>query len=66
MNKELFLHLTCFIKKSKPNKEDYLLQKEIRIASQKYMALVKIRDYCIYERDLFVIKEVLNKRGMYE
>jgi hypothetical protein len=66
MNKELFLHLTCFIKKSKPSKEDYLLQKEIRIASQKYMELVRIRDYCIYERDLFVIREVLNKRGMYE
>jgi hypothetical protein len=66
MNKELFLHLTCFIKKSKPNKEDYFLQKEIQIARQKYRDSVRAKHYCFYESDLFVVKEVLNKRGMYE
>jgi hypothetical protein len=66
MNKELFLHLTCFIKKSKPSKKDYLLQKEIQIARQKYRDSRKTKHQCYYESDLFLVKEILKKRGMYE
>ena len=66
MNKELFLHLTCFIKESNPSKEDYLLQKEIQIAKQKYRNLIKPKNHSYYESDLFLVKEILNKRGMYE
>jgi hypothetical protein len=66
MNKELFLHLTCFIKESNPSKEDYLLQKEIQIAKQKYRDSIKAKHFCCYKADLFLVKEILNKRGMYE
>jgi len=66
MNKEVALHLMCYINQYKPNKQDYYLQKEIQIASNKYISAIKARDYCTYKRDLFVVKEILNKRGIYE
>lgn len=63
MKKEVSLHLMQFIKKPlKPSKEDYFLQKEIRIASEKYTSSVKTKDYCIYDRDLLVVKEILKNR----
>jgi hypothetical protein len=65
MKKEVALHLMLFIKKSiKPNKKDYFLQKQIRIACEKYTSSIKAKDYCIYDRDLFVVKEILKNSNL--
>jgi len=43
-----------------------MLQKEIQIAKQKYRDSIKAKYFCCYKADLFLVKEILKKRGMYE
>ena len=65
MKKEVALHLMSFIKSSpKASKQDYILQKEIRVACEKYTSSIKVKDYCGYERDLFIVKEVLKNNNL--
>ena len=65
MKKEVALHLMEFMKKTPtPNEDDYFLQKEIRVACEKYTFSIKAKDYCIYDRDLFVVKEILKNKNL--